>query len=328
MKNITLYLFLNLLYVIAFAQKPNVVEISNAHSVCDSSYYEALVFNNQHVWFLGKHGVITQLKDNQISSINYPSNGSNILSAAQIDKHHYILTGDKGTIFFYDAINNKWTNLVLTKYKTSSLYSVWVINDKEIIICGGKSKIARSEKAIPNGFIIRSEDGGKNWKRVYHSVFNMAWRINTNPTSHQLFVNLYHPNKSMLISSSDYGKTWKKTKIKSKGIIHDFFISEQHTLMVGGPNIKQRKQAYAEFNKVPLILPDIGFIWDVNCANNTLVLACGKSYLAYKNLNEKEWKTIKLNETENRNIYKTVYVGNNTHYAYGSGKKIYKITFE
>lgn len=321
-------MFFALLFLKAIAQKPVVLEISNKNSFCDSSYYEALVFNDHHVWFLGKHGVITQLKDSQITSIKYPSNGSNILSASQIDKNNYILTGDKGNIFFYDALNNNWTNIVLKDYKTASLYSVWVINEKEFMICGGNSKIARSEKAIPNGFILRTKDGGKNWKRVYRSIFNMAWRINSNPNGNQLFVNLYHLNKSSIISSSDSGKTWKKTKIKSKGIIHDFFISDEYTLMVGGPSIKKRKIAYAELNNVPLNLPEIGFIWDVNYTNNTLILSCGKSCLIYKNLNENEWKIIKLNETESKNIYKTVYVGNNTYYACGSGKKIYKITFE
>ena len=327
MKKIVLQNILFLCICVVFGQSPKITQYNSTTS--DSSYYDAIVFSDSHIWFLGKHGVITELKNNVFSSISGPFNGNNILSSSKYNSDEIILTGDKGFIYFYNITTKKWRHFLVKGFEKSCFYSVLVLNNNDIIISGGNSRIAKSQKAIPNGFIIRSEDGGVTWKKVYSSPINMVWKLKQDVTTHNIYVNLYHPNRSMILYSSDYGKTWQKSGIRTKGLIHDYEIFDQNNhILVGGSRMGSWNNSFLSVNNIQFNYSNQGFVWSVKNYRNLIFLSCGNSNVAYKKKEENEWKTIKLSEKVNKNIYNTVQTSNNTFYAFGSGKMIYKIDFE
>jgi len=317
-------LFFTLFPLCVFSQKIKVTELTSSKN-SDSSYYEAIVFNPNHIWFLGKHGIITELKNNKLSHIIIPENkGVNILSAAKIDSINYILTADKGVIYFYNSHTNVWRCKELKGYYNRCLYTVLVLNEKEILICGGSSKVAIAKKDIPHGFILKSNDGGETWTKGFSAPFKMAWRIKKGE-SNTVFVNLYRPNYSMLVCSKDNGKTWKKSKIKTKGLIHDFYIDDSDTILVGGKGFKKPMSARVIINNKQDDNINANFIWETKYYNNTVWIATGNSMVAFKKKENEHWNIIKLSSVDFKNIYKIISADVHTLYAFGSGQHIYQL---
>lgn len=309
-----------------FAQEIRITPLFDSSTpVSDSSYYDAVLINKNQLWFIGKNGVITQWNNNSLSSIYYPHDEKNsFLSAASIDTNRFIFTCNNGIIYHYNSSNHTWKRLELKEFKNKCFYSVMVINPNEILICGGNSKIINSKKAIPKGFIIKSDDGGYTWKKVHSSFYKMYWRIKKDENG-QVWVNAYSPNKSLLLVSKDYGKHWKYSGIKTNGLIHDFYINNDTCIMVGGKNIRDRNTTLLFEKNNRKLVKNNGFAWHITRINNFWWIALGNAQIAYKSINENDWQFLTLNQKEHLNIYKLIPLNNNCLFAIGSGKRIYKI---
>lgn len=295
----------------------------------DSSYYDIEPDNNKGFWAVGKQGIITCIGQNgEIVSVSNPSNHNDLLSIDRFNSETLIISGDKGFVYQYNTTTKQWNTQQLKGYKNSCFYSICVVDEKTALICGGKSIVAKSGKSIPFGFILKTSDGGKTWKKVYSNIMNMIWRFYMEPVSGKVYVNMYCPNKTKVLVSSNKGDTWQNTGMIVKGLIYDFNVKNNDFTGIGGSSynvyqsgvIKKDRQADNLFKS-------IGFLWYYDSQKIKEIVTASKSKILWKNENETDWKIADTKLNSPRNLYKIAWINEHSAYIIGSGQTIVKMEF-
>ncbi len=102
---------------------------------------------------------------------------------------------------------------------TSMILDVKFLNAKEGFICGASS----GDVAASNAVILRTEDGGKSWKKVYQSTrpYELTWK-GSFPTDKVGYVSIqsYNPDTTVkqqyIVKTVDGGKTWTELPLVNR----------------------------------------------------------------------------------------------------------------
>lgn len=324
---------------LAFSQSPEFTVIQNGLPSGDSSYYHVCKVAEDEFWAIGKKGIITRFGTKGISETpskhsnssiidrrpSYPNQGVDLLNMILLDENNYLLCGDKGFIYQFEKLTQSWNVLQVKGYENSCFYSVCAIDNNTAFISGGRSGIANSQRVIPFGFILKTEDGGKTWKQIFKSASSMVWSVKYDKETREVLALTYSPVKTRLIYSPDNGQTWHLKDKKIKGLFHDFKILDGKLLLAGGKNGNYKKNGAVRLEKNISLYKNTGIFWDVE-ANKTLALASGANgKLLFKKYSD-DWKLV--HSPVNNNLYEICFIDEKSAFLVGNNKTILRVDFK
>ncbi|MEN9522134.1 MAG: hypothetical protein RL065_511 [Bacteroidota bacterium] len=286
----------------------------------DSSFYDIKKMTANSFWVGGEKGILFEINSVfEKKYIPYPNQGVNILKIDKFSENHYVLCADQGTIYHYFKNENRWEIQHLRGFKGKVIYNFAALNDKIAYICGGNSKIAASKKAIPNGFIYKTEDGGFTWKKVYKSIGSMIWDLDV--IDKKVIALKYNIRGSRLITLSN-----QKNKVESKGKLYKLLAHEYNAdlkMLVGAND-------FHIYNSGKIINcsnnSEINFknlVWDITSFNSLKIgSSCsGKIVLINHNGTLKQ----EIQCPSKFNLYGIISVNDNSLLIIGSNKTILKL---
>lgn len=321
-----LFFFVSLCCASSFAQSPDFTVIQNGLASGDSSYYDVCRVTDDEFWAIGKKGVITKFGKNGTSDIkNFPGQGVDLLNMTVLDEDNYILCGDKGFIYQFNKSSGIWNVLQVKGYENSCFYTICAIDENNAYLSGGRSKIASSQRVIPFGFILKTEDGGKTWKRVFKSVSGMVWSVKYDRKADKVLALVYTPVKTRLISSSDHGDSWVPEAKKISGLFHDFKLSDGKLILAGGKNGNFRKNGTVLSGNDQFLFENSGIFWDVESSGNLALASGSGGNLLFKHYDD-TWKLV--HSPVNNNLYEICFIDEKSAFLVGNSKTIIKVDFK
>lgn len=320
---ITSIILLLLTALAVCAQEVNIQVLQQGTSFSDSSFYDIIPVANQF-WIGGKYGTLKASDaQGQLSDISYPNQHVDIYKFDRFDDQNLIACGDKGVIYKHNLVSKTWEVIRVKGYEKACFYNMAVVNDSTAFICGGNSAIAHSQKTVPLGFILKSIDRGRTWKKVYSNPFQMVWCVKYNPHNQQVYALMYTPNKTFLYALSN--DQWKRQEKIGNSIFHEiqFDSPSQYVAMGGWIGKKGRVHRNRQRSEIPLS----GLVWGrVTNHKYELYTACNGQILLGDNAGKYKRFGIKLNDQFS--IYEAVFTSENTALAIGSAQTLLKITIQ
>ncbi len=312
------------------AQHLDVSIIQQGYGYNDSSYYDISKINDSCFWVVGKYGILTELKNNgTFQKINFPSMGTDLLSVDRFDDNNYIITADKGYIYTYNYKTTNWNVQQIKGYEHSAFYSICIIDSLNAFVCGGNSKIIRSQISMPKGFILKTKDGGKSWTESYSNKFNMIWDVYYDKNQKEIYASLYKPNKTTIVATSLNEERWLKKSDKVHGLMHNISQNQNQEIVgVGGKNFQTKKaglysdKAANSFQKFSAS----GLLWDFWQNKDFSLIAGSKGCMLYK-YNNTNWQTLQTSINPNYNLYEVKSIDQSSVYVVGSGKTILRVDY-
>ncbi|GDX52768.1 hypothetical protein LBMAG27_18150 [Bacteroidota bacterium] len=321
---VPLLIFFSFAFNLVVAQSVSVEILQQGKSFDDSAYYDILKVDTENYWLVGKYGIISNYNVNGvITSVNYPSNHRDIYKIDQFDENNFIACADKGNLYFYNMVSNQWKSKQIAGFENSCFYNITIIDKKSALICGGCSAIAHSKKAIPNGFIIKTTDGGETWTKVYSSPFKMIWSVDYNAENKKASALVYVPNHTNLFSSSDFGNTWKKERKIGRGIYYDIESgNQQEQICYGGKINGSGKLKYGSDDEIEF--KESGLIWSKTVLDNyEIMTACNGNILFSDNGTNPQLIHTEL--SDQFSLYKAAFVNPTQAIVVGSGQTILQV---
>ncbi|MFN4852999.1 MAG: hypothetical protein ACK5JC_01120 [Bacteroidota bacterium] len=207
----------------AFSSSPEITVIHQGKGTAtDSSYYDLLKINESTFLVAGKYGVLQTINNKGIiRSHKHPLLGEDIFRLIQLSPDSVLACADHGNLMFYNIHNGGYRIKHFQGMDSYCMYNACLVNNKELFVCGGKSAIAHSKRVIPFGFIMRSDDGGVTWKKVYSSPFHMVWCVIHDSARQQLNALVYRPNSSHILKSRIEKNHFRHLKRIGKGMYHE-----------------------------------------------------------------------------------------------------------
>lgn len=286
----------------------------------DSSFYDIKKMNENSYWVGGEKGILLEINSAfEKKYIPYPNQGVNILKIDKFSDNHYVLCADQGIIYHYYTLENKWEIQHLKGFKGKVIYNFAALNEKVAYICGGNSKIASSKKAIPNGFIYKTEDGGVTWKKVYKSIGSMIWDLDV--VEDKIVALKYNIRGSRLITFKS-----QLNKIESKSKLYKILAHEYNAdlKMLAGAN------DFHIYNSGKIINCNTNnehsfktLIWDITSFNSIKIGSSCSGKIVLMNSRESYQKEIQC--PSKFNLYGIVSVNDNSLLLIGSNKTILKL---
>jgi len=305
----------------AFSQEFKIIQKS---IYSDSSYYDICKINENECWIGGENGVLKSIDNNgNIKNIPYEGKKESILKIVKANNYIY-LAADNGTIYIYNIENKQFIKKKFSgKLSKCSFYDLIILDDGSIIACGGNSKIAKGEKSIPNGFIIRFDYQCNNkpeflWANKKCFVFSLT----KSDKKGEIFASAYNGVKSIVLKSNNNGAKWD-IYLKLNALIHEISFIDSNFWYCGSKNHDFTKNGVIGNVNNEHILKDMGCIWNLLNMNNK-IYAFSKS----GNILFFDKATNNINTSINplnRPLYQSVIYLPNKAYIVGSGGGIIQL---
>lgn len=314
---LTLFFFSSVLW----AQRMQIDIWQQGRSFQDSSYYDIMPVEGRY-WIGGKYGILKSIDaQGHLENVAYPSRHVDIYKLDRFDAQNLIACADKGLIYKHNLRTKTWETVQVKGYEKSCFYNMAVVNDSTAYVCGGNSAIAHSQKTVPLGFILKTTDRGRTWKRVYKNLTQMVWCVKFNPHSQQVYALMYTPNRTYLYAEKN-NKWLKKSKI-GNSIFHEIQFENAQDFVAMGGWIGKKGRIY--HNQHQTVIPRSGLIWGrTSTQQYELLTACdGQVLLKNKAENSYQLQGVKLNNAFS--IYEAVFTSDTTAIAIGSAQTILHI---
>jgi len=217
------------------------IQFIESGSDSDSSYYDIARVSQGEYWIGGEYGILKRVNDKgEISTIVYPSTGVHILRIQSIG-NQVIALGDKGTIYVHNQETREWKVFQFTLFNKRCFYDVQHMQDGKLLICGGKSGIARGKRVIPDGFIALYDlaTPEKDPQIIWKNKRKFVWTFAKNAQG-EVKAAIFNGLNSRIYSSSD-GLNWEK-QTKVKGLVHALMAVEDTMYYSGCKSIRYDKK--------------------------------------------------------------------------------------
>lgn len=306
-----------------YAQEVRIQVLQQGKTFKDSSYYDIVPVGGRF-WIGGKYGTL-KASDAQgnLTDVPYPNQHVDIYKIDHFDAQNLIACADKGIIYKHNLGSRTWEIVKVKGYEKACFYNMAVVNDSTAFICGGNSAIAHSQKTIPKGFILKTTDRGRTWKKVYSNAFRMVWCVKYNPHNQQVYALMYTPNRTHLYSWAR--ERWQKIQKVGNSIFHEIQFENAKDYVATGGWIGKKGRIHR--NTQHLEINQSGLIWGrVSNEKYELYTACdGQVVLGDKSGNYKRFG-VKLNDKFS--IYEAIFTSENTALAIGSAQTLLHITIQ
>ncbi len=305
------------------AQEVRIQVLQQGKTFKDSSYYDIVPVEGRF-WIGGKYGTLKSSDaEGNLADVPYPNQHVDIYKIDRFDPQNLIACADKGIIYKHNLESRTWEVIKVKGYEKACFYNMAVVNDSTAFICGGNSAIAHSQKTIPKGFILKTIDRGRTWKKVYSNAFRMVWCVKYNPHNQQVYALMYTPNRTHLYSWAK--ESWQKIQKVGNSIFHEIQFENTSDYVATGGWIGKKGRIHR--NHQQLAINQSGLIWGrVSNAKYDLYTACdGQVVLGDKLGNYKRFG-VQLNDKFS--IYEAVFTSENTALAIGSAQTLLHITIQ
>jgi hypothetical protein len=283
MKHLILFISFSLFYSIDFSQKINIVSQSIES---DSSFYDIEKINKNEFWAGGENGILKKIDSlGNISSLNFPNEGLNILKIVTEGNYIFIVT-DNAVIYRYDIINQQFIKKTFLKFKNRCFYDIIALQNGSLMVCGGTSGISKGEKKIPFGFIGIIDLELNDIKTVWKSNRKFVWSL-LELENGDILASTFNGLNTKIIKTEN-NKDWTKNN-KIKGLVHHIALLNNNVWFSGTRNshfketgiIQTKDQKQLLFNKT-------GCLWRMNTVfgNIISVTANGKLIMLDKTTSE------------------------------------------
>ncbi|MFN8344484.1 MAG: hypothetical protein U0X91_05755 [Spirosomataceae bacterium] len=303
------------------AQEVRIQVLQQGKTFKDSSYYDILPVEDRF-WIGGKYGTLKSSDaEGNLTDIPYPNQFVDIYKIDRFDAQNFIACADKGIIYKHNSAAQTWEVIKVKGYEKACFYNMAVINDSTAFVCGGNSAIAHSQKTIPKGFILKTIDRGRTWKKVYSNAFQMVWCVKYNPHNQQVYALMYTPNRTHLYTWGN--ESWQRVQKIGKSIFHEIQFENVNDYVATGGWIGKKGRIHRNNHKQEI--SQSGLIWG-RVANERyeLYTACnGQLVLGDKAGNYKRFG-VQLNDKFS--IYEAIFTSSNTALAIGSAQTLLRIT--
>ena len=303
------------------AQEVHIQVLQQGKTFKDSSYYDIIPVEDRF-WIGGKYGTLKSGDiHGNLTDIPYPNQHTDIYKIDRFDAQNLIACGDKGIIYKHNLTARTWEVIKVKGYEKACFYNMAVVNDSTAFICGGNSAIAHSQKTIPKGFILKTMDKGRTWKKVYNNAFQMVWCVKYNPHNQQVYALMYTPNRTHLYTWAN--ESWQRIQKIGKSIFHEIQFENATDYVATGGWIGKKGRIYSNTQKQAI--SQSGLIWGrVSNEHYELFTACnGQVVLSDKAGNYKRFG-VQLNDKFS--IYEAIFTSSNTALAIGSAQTLLRIT--
>jgi hypothetical protein len=235
----------------------------------DSSYYHAMPLSENEIWLAGEYGILTSIDSlGRMKPISYPNLGYNILHMVQYGSSIYLST-ENGVIYRYHMDTKQWETHRFKRFKRRAFYEMELLENGEIVICGGGRRVSRGGAGMPRGFIARTDTGLTQMRTEWRSPFKFVWDIEN--TNDSVLAVAYNGFSSRMWISSHKGQ-WKKQE-KSSMLVHDLHETDSGLWICGMRNIQLHKNGRAQYeNHTTMHIPVSGALWSMySTADGSLI---------------------------------------------------------
>jgi len=174
---------------------------------------------------------------------------------------------------------------------------------------------------VPFGFVLKTTDKGKTWKRVLRKNSRMVWDVSYDKKKDKVYAMTYSPFGSRLLVSNESGDKWKKMYKQEKALFHHLLIQDG-LHYVGGRSGKLNRYGVINNSITKTPFEKSGMIWSLIVNNSYSFAPATKGILLYRHLNS-EWKQIDTGIP--RNMYEAVFIDLDTIYVVGNRQTILRI---
>ncbi|MEQ8323328.1 MAG: hypothetical protein RIC15_06395 [Vicingaceae bacterium] len=194
------------------------ITVLSTGSDSDSSFYHLSKIDLNEFWAGGEMGVLKRIDSTgQISHIQYPNQGLNILTIKRIHDYVYILT-DNAVIYRYSIPEGVFITKNFKGFKNKCFYDLIAMEDGSLLVCGGTSGISKGAKKIPKGYIATIDADLNEIDFVWKNNRKFVWSLSETSKGH-LLASSFNGFNTTVIKRSEDGKWRKFTKIK--GLVHE-----------------------------------------------------------------------------------------------------------
>lgn len=214
------------------------IQVIEQGSRTDSSYYHICKISDNEFWLGGEYGILKKVDSlGNLSNINLPNQGVDILKIEKIKRYVFILTAD-AVIYRYDIESDTFITKQFPAFRNRCFYDIIELNNDQLLVCGGATGIAAGRPTIPKGFIATLDLNLENIDVVWKHRWKFVWSIIQTDNQETLAVT-FNGLRSRILKTKDL-TTWKKAE-KIKGLIHDVSYIDDQLWYCGTKNISFRK---------------------------------------------------------------------------------------
>lgn len=289
----------------------------------DSSYYHALRLSENEIWLAGEYGILTSIDSlGRMKPISYPNLGYNILHMVQYGSSIYLGT-ENGVILRYRMDTKQWETHRFKKFKRRAFYGMELLENGEIVLCGGGRRVSRGGMGMPRGFIARTDTGLSQMKKEWGSPFKFVWDIIA--THDSVYATVYNGFSSRMWVSSRK-EEWEKEE-KTTMLAHDLYGTDSGLWVCGMRNIKLHKNGRAEFaDESPRAIPASGALWTMaSTAEGSLIALSHSGSIEILQKGSKEIQTSNLRV--GRPLYTLAWFNENRAVVAGHAHSVYLLNW-
>ena len=233
-----LVLLLSLCSIPAWAQQLRTLHEGKEQ---DSSIYHALRISSNEIWLAGEYGILKRIDSaGNMNSIVYPNQGDNILHMLLRNRTIYLGT-ENGRIYTYNRDSNTWACRQFKHFRHRAFYGMEILENGEIVLCGGGRRVSRGGMGIPRGFIARTDTTLSTIKKEWRSPFKFVWDIEHYKDA--VYAVAYNGFSSRMWVSPTTGE-WEKHE-KQPMLVHDLYEADSAMWLCGMRNINLNKNGRA-----------------------------------------------------------------------------------
>lgn len=292
MKDLIFILLLLLCPVFSNGQK---IQILHKGHHSDSSFYHVAKIGDNEYWAGGEYGILKRIDSlGNMSSVNYPNKGVDILKIEKVDQYVYLITSN-AIIYRYDIEKQTFLTKEFSTFKNRCFYDLIALPSGELMLCGGASGIAKAKKEMPHGFIATVDKDLNQIKVIWKSFRQFVWSLHHGEDGGPLTL-VFNGRHSKVLSINHQNKAQKIRKIK--GMAHELFVWNNQIWLCGAKNLQYKVDgllAQITENHVVQKIQATGCIWSLVQIENRLLAVTQKSGLLSFNLDQTEPSTIVAN---------------------------------
>jgi hypothetical protein len=318
-KDVISVFFLLLLSV--FSSNAQKIEILSSSNFADSSFYDICKLNVNEFWIGGEHGILKSIDSSAIiHSVIYKNEGNSIYKMVKSGKYLYV-AADNGTIYKFNITNHQLENVFTSKkYRNYCFYDLIILENGNLIVCGGKSKIVKTKHTLPFGFILEVDTSflGKT-DLLWKSKLNFLWSLTQD--NKKIYASAYNGRCSkILVADKNKGKFKKKYKIKA--LVHKLIMQQDTLWITGSRNIHFFKDGIiGKIKNDSVYINTIygkGCIWNMLFTKDSILVNANDGTILYNKSDN--WIPMKVNP--HRTIYASIQLNNKSILMVGNGKTI------
>ena len=320
MKHQIQLVILLLFYSNIFGQKIHVI---SQGIESDSSFYHIEKINENEFWAAGEYGILKKIDSlGNVSSLNFPNEGLNILKILKTEKSIFIITNN-AVIYRYDILNKIFIKKTFPNFKNKCFYDIIALQNGKLLVSGGTSGISKGEKKIPKGFIAILDQDLKEINIVWRNYRKFVWSL-LELENGNVLASTFNGLNSKIIKTENF-IYWKKVT-KIKGLVHEIALLDNHIWYSGARSFHYKDDGiFGMIDQKQLLLNKTGCLWSMDVINGKIISVTANCKLMIFDKNKSEIEQIK--NPFPYTFYDIEKISESKIIIVGHGKSIYIIDF-